>query len=311
MANPVSKPADLWPALPLQEWNETYHILHMWTQIVGKIRLAQTPLINHWWNVTLYVTARGLTTSPMPYDSSTFEIYFDFVEHRLLITKDNGDVSVIDLAGLSVAGFYDKLMGTLRSMDLEMKIWPVPMEVANPIRFEQDNAGRFDPEHALRFWHVLVQVNRVFTEFRSSFIGKASPVHFFWGGFDHAVTRFSGRPAPRHPGIPGVPDLITLEGYSHEVSSCGFWPGGGAIDHAAFYSYAYAEPSGYKDYPVNPSEAYYSKELGEFLLPYDAVRNADSPDRKLLQFLQSTYEAAATCGRWDRTALERKMPRAA
>ena len=311
MSNPISKTADVWPALPLQEWNETYHILHMWTQIVGKIRLAQTPLVNHWWNVTLYVTARGLTTSPMPYGSSTFEIYFDFVAHELVISKDNGDIRAIDLAGLSVAGLYEKLMETIHSMDLDVKIWPVPMEVANPIRFDQDKAGQFDPGQALRFWHALVQVNRVFTEFRSAFIGKVSPIHFFWGGCDHAVTRFSGRVAPRHPGIPGVPDFITSEGYSHEVSSCGFWPGGGAIDGAAFYSYAYAEPQGYKEYRVSPPEAYYSKELGEFLLPYDAVRNADSPDQKLLQFLQSTYEAAATCGRWDRIALERKIPLAA
>jgi len=280
----------------------------MWTQIVGKIRLAQSPPVNHWWNVTLYVTSHGLTTSPMPYGSATFEIYFDFLEHQLVISKDNGEVRTIELGGLSVAGFHQKLMETLHSMGLDVKIWPVPVEVANPIRFDQDNAGRFDPEQALRFWRVLIQVNRVFAEFRSGFIGKASPPHFYWGAFDHAVTRFSGRLAPRHPGVPGVPDFITHEAYSHEVSSCGFWPGGGSIDSAAFYSYVYGEPQGFKDYPVNPPESYYSKDLGEFLLPYDAVRTADSPDQKLLQFLESTYEAAATCARWDRTALERRLP---
>lgn len=298
---------ELWPALPLEEWKDTYATLYMWTQIVGKIRLAQTPWINHSWHVTLYVTARGMTTSPIPYGTKVFQIDFDFIDHRLVIQTSDGAMRMIALRPTSVADFYDEVMTALRDLDLKISIHTKPNEVVEPIPFEQDHThASYDANYANRFWRVLLQSDRVLKEFRSRFIGKCSPVHFFWGSFDLAVTRFSGRPAPEHPGgVPNLPDSITREAYSHEVSSCGFWPGGGAIMEPAFYAYAYPEPQGFKDCPVRPNAAFYSSGMREFILPYNAVRNADNPDKALIEFLQSTYEAAANRGNWDRAVLER------
>jgi Family of unknown function (DUF5996) len=291
----------LWPALPLAEWQDTYATLHMWTQVVGKIRLAQTPLVNHWWNVPLYVTARGLTTSAMPYGARTFEIEFDFIAHELLIKCDDGATETIALVPRSVADFYRAVMRALGALGIEIKIWTTPVEVPDPVPFEQDTQhAAYDPEYANRFWRILVQADRVFTEFRARFIGKCSPVHFFWGSFDLAVTRFSGRRAPARPGA----DVITREAYSHEVISHGFWPGGAAFPQSAFYSYTAPEPAGLKDEPVRPGGAYYSAEMKEFLLPYEDVRRAAAPDEALLDFLQSTYEAGAKRADWNRTELE-------
>jgi hypothetical protein len=271
----------------------------MWTQVVGKIRLALTPLVNHWWNVPLYVSTHGLTTSPIPYGAGSFEMLFDFLDHRLRIETSDGATRSMALAPRPVAEFYRETMAALSGLGIEVSIWTTPVEVPDPIPFEQDEMHRsYDPEHAQRFWRVLAQADRVLTEFRARFLGKVSPVHFFWGSFDLAVTRFSGRPAPN------VSDSVTREAYSHEVSSAGFWPGGGAFD-ALFYAYAYPEPDGFQQYPVQPTEAFYSKDLGEFVLPYEAVRNAPSPDEALMAFLQSTYEAAADLADWDRAALER------
>ena len=302
---------EAWPSLPLEEWKDTYATLHMWTQIVGKIRFAQTPWINHSWHVTLYVTSRGLTTSPIPYGEKTFELDFDFIDHRLVIETSGGDVRFIELRPRSVADFYSEVMSTLRDLGLDIRIHTLPNEVADPVPFEKDEQhASYDPDYANRFWRILVQTDRVFKEFRARFIGKCSPVHFFWGSFDMAVTRFSGRTAPPHPGgVPHLPDVGAREAYSHEVSSCGFWPGGGPVPYPVFYSYAYPAPEGFKDAPVKPSGAFYSTDLGEFLLPYDEVRKAKRPDEVLLDFLQSTYEAAANLAKWDRQALERdKLP---
>jgi len=309
----ASSGSQAWPSLPLEDWRETCATLHMWTQIVGKIRLAQSPWTNHSWHVPLYVTARGLTTSPVPYGSSTFEINFDFVDHQLIVQTSDGRAARMALEPRSTAEFYAKLMEEMRQLGLRVDIHYKPNEVPEPIRFDQDQVHcSYDAEYANRFWRILVQADRVFKEFRSRFVGKCSPVHFFWGAPDLAVTRFSGRRAPEHPGgIPNMPDWITREAYSHEVSSCGFWPGGGAIPYAAFYSYTYPEPAGFAAASIRPGEAFYSSELGEFILPYDAVRQADSPDRVLLEFLQSTYEAAANLGRWDRESLEGLSPPAA
>jgi hypothetical protein len=297
---------EVWPELPLEAWQDTYDTLHMWTQIIGKIRLAQAPMINHWWQVTLSVTCRGLTMAPMPYGTGTFQIDFDFLDHKLLITTSEGAVRSLALAPRSVADFYREVMAALHDLGLDVTIWPVPVEVPDPIPFEQDEQhAAYDPEYVQRFWRILVQADRLFQAFRGRFTGKVSPVQFFWGSFDLAVTRFSGRRAPRHPGSPSVADYVTQEAYSHEVSSSGFWPGA-FMGVPAFYTYAYPEPPGFKDYPVQPAEAYYSQELREFLLPYDAVRTSASPDDMLLAFLQSTYEAAADLARWDRAALERE-----
>jgi hypothetical protein len=299
--------ADQWPALPFQEWKDTYATLHMWTQIVGKIRLVQTPWVNHSWHTPLYVTARGLTTSPIPYKSRTFQIDFDFTDHKLFIQTSDNQVETLALAPRSVADFYQELFAKLAGLNLKVKIHTTPNEVVNAIPFEQDleHAG-YDAEYANRFWRAVVQADRVFKEFRSRFIGKCSPVHFFWGSFDLAVTRFSGRRAPEHPGgVPHLPDWVAREAYSHEVSSCGFWPGSEQMPQAAFYAYAYPEPDGFRTAKVGPDGAAYSLELGEFLLPYDAVRQSASPDEALLEFLQTTYEAAADFGAWDRAALER------
>jgi hypothetical protein len=301
---------DEWPSLPLAEWRDTCATLHRWTQVIGKIRLAQAPLINHWWQVPLYVTSRGLTTSPIPHGARTFQIDFDFIAHRLLIATSDGVSENLALQPRTVAEFYAEVMQRLSALGLDTRIWTMPVEIPDPIAFENDRVhGAYDPEYAHRFWRVLVQTDRVFTAFRARFIGKASPVHFFWGSFDLAVTRFSGRRAPPHPGAPGVADRVTREAYSHEVSSCGFWPGGAGLEQPIFYSYAYAAPAGFKDAPVRPNAAYYAPEFGEFVLPYNAVRQASAPDETLLDFLQSTYEAAADLAHWDRAALERAAAR--
>jgi hypothetical protein len=296
-----------WPSLPLEAWAETCATLQLWTQIVGKVRLAQSPWVNHSWHVTLYVTARGLTTSPIPHGIRTFQIDFDFIAHQLLVQSSDGGIGGFALEPQSVATFYRRLMEEMEKLGLHVDIYRMPNEIENPIRFDQDETHRsYDPEYANRFWRILVQADRVFKEFRARFLGKCSPVHFFWGAADLAVTRFSGRRAPEHPGgIPHLPDWVTREAYSHEVSSCGFWPGGGAVPHAAFYSYAYPAPAGFADASVKPGAAFYSADFGEFILPYDAVRQAESPENMLLDFLQSTYEAAANLANWDRGALER------
>lgn len=297
--------AEVWPTLPVSTWQDTYETLHLWTQIVGKVRLALAPKINHWWHSTLYVTSRGLTTSTIPDGTRTFQITFDFLHHQLLIETSDGMTRTIQLMPRSVADFYQVVMSTLQDMGIEVRIWPMPQEVADPIPFEQDNQHTaYDSASAQRFWQILMQTDRVLTLFRSRYAGKCSPVHFFWGSFDLAVTRFSGRRAPEHPGgVPNMADWVTREAYSHEVSSCGFWFGQGAIE-ALFYAYAYPTPEGFKDYPVQPQEACFSPEMQEFVLPYDAVRQANNPDEMVLTFLQTTYEAAANLAHWDRDALE-------
>ena len=298
--------ANPWPALPLESWAETYATLHLWLQIVGKIRLAQSAAINHSWHATYYLTARGLTTSPIPHGTRTFQLDFDFVDHTLRIESRDGR-ETLQLVPQSVASFYGRVMAALASLDLPVHIVAKPNEVPEPIRFDRDETHRaYDADAANRFWRALAQSDRVLKRFRARFIGKCSPVHFFWGAPDLAVTRFSGRPAPQHPGgVPNLPDAVAREAYSHEVSSCGFWPGGGPAPYPAFYAYAYPEPPGFAAAPVAPEGSFYSTELREFLLPYDRVRDAPSPDETLLAFLQSTYEAAANLARWDRGALER------
>jgi len=292
----------IWPALPLAEWADTCATLHMWMQIVGKIELAQTPLVNHWWNTTLYVTSRGLTTFPMPYQERTFQMDFDFIDHTLSIKCSDGSGRTIALRSRSVAEFYSEVMSALGELGITIKIWTLPSEVPDPIPFEQDRThASYDPDYANRFWRILVQVDRLFKEFRARFIGKVSPVHFFWGGLDMAVTRFSGRKAPEREGA----DSITREGYSHEVISHGFWPGGGAIKDAAFYAYSAPEPAGFSEASIKPAEAFYSQDTKGFVLFYDEVRNAASPDEMVMEFLQSTYDAGATLAKWDRSALER------
>ena len=291
-----------WPALSLEAWQDTKDTLHMWTQVVGKVRLALSPLVNHWWEVPLYVSARGLTTSPVPYDRGIFEAEFDFLQHRLVIrTSENTDKSIA-LAPRSVADFYREFLATLDSLGIHVKIWPMPVEVSNPIAFDRDTQhASYDPEYAQRFWRILVLTDTIFKEFRAQFIGKNSPVHFFWGSFDLAVTRFSGRRAPPRDGA----DPITREAYSHEVISAGFWPGGGDIKDAAFYAYAAPEPPGFAEARVRPTGAFYHPQLREFVLIYDTVRQSTSPKTALLDFLQSTYEAGANLAKWDRGELER------
>jgi hypothetical protein len=304
MAQFVADQSDFWPALPLDSWKDTYATLHMWTQMVGKVRLKLTPLVNHWWNVPLYVTARGLTTSPMRYRERSFELSFDFKDHRLLLQTSSGLVQTLPLAPRSVAEFYGQFMEMLRSAGIEMKIWKMPVEVPDPIPFDQDRVhAAYQPEYVERFWRILLTTSDVFNEFRSRFIGKCSPVHFFWGSFDLAVTRFSGRPAPERRGA----DAITREAYSHEVSSVGFWPGGANLNGAVFYSYAAPEPQGFREWRVRPAAARYDTQLNEFVLMYDDVRKSDSPTSALLDFCQSTYTAGATLGKWDREALERPL----
>jgi hypothetical protein len=296
-----------WPALPLQAWIETRDTLHMWLQIVGKIRLAQTPAVNHSWHSTLYVTPRGLTTSPIPHGTRAFQIDLDFIDHRLAVAASDGATGGFALEPRSVADFYRRLLDELSRLDLPVRISAVPNEVPDAIPFARDEVHHaYDPDAVNRFWRALVQADRVMKQFRSRFIGKCSPVHFFWGALDHAVTRFSGRRAPEHPGgIPNLPDHVTRDAYSHEVSSCGFWPGSGAIDYPAFYAYAYPEPEGFATAPVRPEGAFYSADFREFVLPYDNVRLSGRPDETLLAFFQSTYEAVANLAGWDRAALER------
>jgi hypothetical protein len=298
--------ADAWPSLPYLAWRETCANLQLRTQIVGKIRLAQTPWLNHSWHVTLYVTARGLTTGPIPYQERSFQIDFDFIEHRLLLESSEGKQCELPLVEQSIAEFYAAVFTALEKMGIQIRIHKRPNEIPDGTAFDQDHEHRaYDADAVQRFWHVLLQTERVLEKFRSGFLGKVSPVHFFWGSFDLAVTRFSGRVAPRHPGgVPALPDEVAREAYSHEVSSAGFWPGGGAIDYPAFYSYAYPEPPHFRSALVQPRQAFFSEGLGEFILPYDAVRTATSPDAALFKFLQSTYEAAADLGGWDRAALE-------
>ena len=299
-AQPIS--SSLWPELPLEAWKDTYATLHMWTQIVGKVRLALSPRINHWWEVPLYVTSSGLTTSPIPYDSRIFEIQFDFIHHRLLIRTSHDTERVMALEARSVADFYKQFMHCLDSLDIHVKIWKMPVEIPNPIAFDQDTQhASYDPEYANRFWRILVSTDEIFKEFRSRFIGKSSPVHFFWGSFDLAVTRFSGRRAPPRDGA----DPVTQEAYSHEVISAGFWPGGGDIKGPAFYAYAAPEPAGFAEARVGPSKAFYHLQMREFLLMYDEVRSASEPKAELLEFLQSTYEAGANLGKWNREELEK------
>jgi hypothetical protein len=297
---------ETWPPLPLEAWQDTCATLHMWTQIVGKVRLALAPMLNHWWQVPFYVTTRGLTTSPIPYGEVSFEIGFDFLDHQLRVQTSDDAIRTLALAPRSVADFYREFMAVLRALGLEVKIRTLPVEVQDPIPFDEDNTHHtYVPESAQRFWRILAQADRVLQAFRGGFLGKSSPVHFFWGSFDLAVTRFSGRRAPPHPGgIPHLADWVTRLAYSHEVSSCGFWPGGGAVREPVFYAYAYPEPEGFKRHPVRPAGAFYSSDLREFILPYEAVRQSGSPDSMLLEFARSTYEAAAELGGWDRHALE-------
>jgi hypothetical protein len=301
-----STPGD-WPDLPLSEWADTCATLHLWTQVVGKIRLAHAPLVNHWWQVPLYVTCRGLTTSPIPHGGVSFQIDFDFISHALILQTSKGERETIPLGPRTVADFYQEVMSRLRGLGLETRIWTTPVEIPDAIPFEQDSThASYDAEYAHRFWQILLQVDRVLTGFRGQFLGKASPVHFFWGSFDMAVTRFSGRPAPRlTSNSPNLGAWVMAEAYSHEVSSCGFWPGNGGFGKAAFYCYAYPQPPGFGSAPVSPSATYYDQGLGQFILPYDAIRQAKSPDEDLMSYLLSTYEAAANLGKWDRAALER------
>ena len=302
----MSTTASDWPALRFEDWKDTCDTLHLWTQIVGKIRLACAPMINHWWQVPLYVTSRGLTTSAMPYESRSFQIDFDFIDHRLAIQVSDGTAEVLDLEPRSVAEFYREVMERMRRLGLDVHIWTMPVEIPDPIPFENDRVHRaYDVEKVQQFWHALVFADQLLTAFRGRFIGKASPVHFFWGGFDLAVTRFSGRRAPLHPAVPNTALYVAQESYSHEVSSCGFWPGNGGYGRAAFYSYAYPEPQGFAQAKIRPSGAFFDRGLGEFILPYDSVRDAASPHNSVLDFLQTTYEAAANLASWDRPALER------
>lgn len=297
---------DTWPALPYEAWKETNATLHLWMQIVGKIRLVQMPWTNHSWHVALYLTARGLTTSPIPHGTRSFHIDFDFVEHQLRIESSDGAARSLPLRAQPVADFYHELLATLGQMGLPVRIHPMPNEIPDAIPFDQDRLhAAYDGEYANRCWRAMLQAERVLERFRARYGGKCSPVHLFWGGFDLAVTRFSGRRAPEHPGgVPNLPDWVAREAYSHEVSSCGFWPGGAALPAPVFYAYAYPEPPGFASAAVRPGAAYYHAQLHEFVLPYDEVRQAQSPDDMLIDFFQSTYEAAANLGNWNRAELE-------
>jgi hypothetical protein len=296
-----------WPRLPLAEWQDTLATLHRWVQIVGKTRLVLTPPINHWWHVTLYLTARGLTTSPMPYGNQILEIELDFLDHNLVARTSKGVTRALPLLPRTVADFYAEYMAVLHSLGFAIRIHPMPAELEDALPFPDDRQHRsYDPEFAQRCWRILAQSARVLQQFRGEFIGKCSPVHFFWGAFDLACTRFSGRTAPQHPGgIPHLPDWAVREAYSHECISAGWWPGGGPLPEPAYYAYSYPEPSGFSQAEVGPAEAYYHADLKEFVLPYEAVRTARHPEEILLQFLRTTYEAGANLGGWDRQALER------
>jgi hypothetical protein len=304
-------PSETWPSLTLAEWEDTCNTLQLWTQIVGKTRLALAPMQNHWWQVVLYLTARGFGTSPIPHGEQTFEVDFDFLDHRLLVRTSDGRAETLPLEPRTVADFYRLYMETLHALGIAAKFSPLPNEVATAVRFEEDRVHKaYDPAAVTRCWRVLAQADRLLKEFRGRFIGKCSPVHFWWGGFDLACTRFSGRTAPPHPGgFPNLPDWVTREAYSHECISAGFWPGngGGPVRDAAFYAYAYPEPAGCPDAKIRPKEASYHTALREWILPYEAVRRAPSPDALVRDFLQSTYEAAAGLGGWDRRALERDV----
>jgi hypothetical protein len=309
-SDPPSDPVDVWPALPQGEWSGTCATLQLWMQMVGKVRLALMPPINHCWGVTLYPTVRGVTTSPMPHGNRTLQIDFDFVDHLLVVEVSEGDRRTIPLKPMTVAAFYGQLMAALDGLGVPVRIWPVPVEIAEPIPFVTDDVHKeYDAEYAQRFWRILLQSSHVFGIFRARFQGKVSPIHLFWGAMDMACTRFSGRTAPEHPSMPGLADHVTRDAYSHEVSSCGFWPGapgppGEPGIEPFFYSYAYPEPAGYRDYSIAPPEGRFDANFGEFVLPYEAVRLSADPDAVLLAFLQSTYEAAANCAHWDRAALE-------
>ncbi len=298
---------DRWPELPYAAWRDTAATLQLWTQIVGKIRLAKTPWLNHSWHVTLYVSARGLTTGPIPDGARSVEVEFDFIDHVLWIKTSDSHARQIMLRPVPVAEFYDEVLIALRELSIDVHINPMPNEIANVVPFPRDTAHKsYDAGYANRFWRVLLAAHEVLSHFRTGFLGKVSPVHFFWGSFDLAVTRFSGRGAPRHPGgVPNLPDAVAQEAYSHEVSSAGFWPGGGGvIDFPAFYSYAYPAPDGFAQAKVKPAAAFFHQQLGEFLLPYDVVRKSADPDAALMDFLQSTYAAAADLAKWDRAGLE-------
>jgi hypothetical protein len=295
---------EVWPALPYAEWKETYATLHMWTQVVGKVALALAPPLNHSWAIALQVTPTGLSTRTLPYHARSFTIEFDFIAHQLVIRASDGETTTLALRSQTVADFYGELMSTLSSMSLPVKIWPMPVEVESPIRFDQDRVhGTYDPGYASRSWQVFSQIARVFTVSQCGFVGKSSPVHFFWGAFDLAVTRFSGKPAPPREG-----PAFMREAYSHEVISHGFWPGGGPLPEPVFYGYAVPEPSGFKAADVRPEGAYYHRELGEFILPYDVVRTSVSPEQAILAFVESTYDRAATLAGWNRAALDRAHP---
>jgi hypothetical protein len=297
-------PRDIWPALPQTAWSDSCATLQLWMQVVGKVRLELVPPINHCWNVTLYPTVRGITTAPMPFGARMLQIDFDFLEHVLVLQTSSGGRVAFPLQPMAVAEFYRQVMAALDELETPVRIWPVPVEVADPIPFDKDFVHQsYDPEYVQRFWRILLETTRVFTIFRARFIGKVSPIHLFWGALDLACTRFSGRTAPEHPSMPGLPDRVTRDAYSHEVSSCGFWPGAPGFE-PIFYSYAYPEPPGYAQSPIAPGEAFFDTKLGEFVLPYEAMRKSAEPDSLLLQFLQSTYEAAANCAHWDRAALE-------
>jgi hypothetical protein len=298
-----------WPTLDLDAWEPTRETLHMWTQVVGKVRMALSPPLNHWWHTTLYVTARGMTTGAMPYGARSVEVELDFIDHVLRIECSDGGETDVALRPMTTADFYAAFMDGLRSVGVEVKIRTTPSEVPDPIPFERDTVHTaYDPEYARRFWTVLRRSAAVMERWRGGFVGKCSPVHFFWGAFDLAVTRFSGRKAPPHPGAPGVPDFVTREGYSHELASAGFWPGGGTMRQAVYYAYAYPEPPGYAERTPRPDAASYSADWREFIFPYDAVRLALDPEAALLAFLESTYDAAADLAAWDRDALERPVP---
>jgi hypothetical protein len=302
--NPGRGTDEVWPALRQSAWSETSATLQLWMQIVGKVRLALAPQINHTWNVTLYPTVLGLTTSPMPHGSQMLQIDFDFIDHALLLRTSGGGLRTLALKPMTVAAFYGQVMEALKELGTPVRIWPTPVEIRNPIPFEADQTHQsYDPEYAQRFWRVLLQTTRVFTVFRARFTGKVSPVHLFWGAMDLACTRFSGRTAPEHPSVAGLPDRVTRDAYSHEVSSSGFWPGAPGIE-PFFYSYAYPQPACYAATPIRPAQAGFNAQFGEFLLPYEEVRTAADPDALLLEFLESTYEAAANCAGWDRAGLE-------
>jgi hypothetical protein len=296
--------ANAWPDLPISAWSDTCATLQMCMQMVGKIRMELTPPLNHCWNVTLYPTVWGVTTGLMPYGARMLQIDFDFIEHALMIETSDGERRTIALQPRTVSAFYRRLMSDLEALGMPVKIYPVPCEVADPIPFDQDETHQsYDPVYANRFWQVLLQTTRVIGVFRAGFIGKVSPIHLFWGAMDLACTRFSGRTAPPHKSMPGLPDRVTRDAYSHEVSSCGFWPGAPGIE-PFFYSYAYPEPAGYRETPILPAGASFNADMGEFVFPYETMRNSADPDAALLQFLESNYEAAANCAKWDRAALE-------